>query len=220
MSIDISDVETKLRALSKELTPREMRIFEYRVFKSVGASVKTVIKKDVTKHYNILQRVVAADIKYPRMLRSANMDIGCCIPIEGQRHIIGGNTFKAEGGTRGFKDIRAGKRYKITTKIVKGKTSTLPEVMENQGGHPPFRNIDAKHLNDATFTRAKRAGLPPKPNNMPIYRVTGLAVPQMPMNLAEKDVQEDIVNRLMDKIEKEYDKLMKKRVGEDGRNGG
>lgn len=210
-SVDLSDMQETINFLSRELTPREMRILTYRVFKRVGAGVKTIVSKEVPKHYEIKKNVVAADIKNPRMHRGSGMDAGCVIPIEGERHIIGGNTFKADGGTYGFRGIKAGRRYKITTNIVKGKTSTLPDFMDHQGGHPPFRNIGAKRLNNATFTRAFKAGKPPKPNNFPIYRVTGLAVPQMPINLAEKDVQAEIIERLKKRIDHEYGEIMKMR---------
>lgn len=208
IDIDVSDAKAKMDSLRSALTPEQMKKLEYRVIRSTGKKVKGIVSSDVPRRYHIRKGVVARDIRRPRMGNSSASTISCSIPIEGMRHIIGGNTFPARGGRHGWNGISAGKRYKIATQIVKGQQTILPEVMSHQGGTPPFRNLGAKKLNNATFNRAGGAGFPP--NNLPIVRVTGLAVPQMPMNRAKDDVQEDISSYMLKRIDHEFAFIIKK----------
>lgn len=208
LDIDITDAKQKMETLRAVLSEREMRQLSYRVLRRTGAKVKSIVSTDVPKKYHIQKGTVASDIRSPRMGNIGAGEISCCIPIEGKRHIIGGKTFPAKGGRHGWKNIKGGKRYKITAQIIKGETSVLPETIKDQGGNPPFRNLGARKLNNATFTRAPGVGFPP--DNLPIVRVAGLAVPQMPMNRAEDDVQNDVRNHMMDRIEKEYANIIRR----------
>lgn len=208
MDVDISDAQKKIAALRAVHTPQEMNKILKRALGRTGRQVKGIVSTEVPKKYNIKKRVVAQDIGYPRTSGQAGADISCCIPITGVRHIIGGKTFPARGGRHGWKGIKAGVRYKITTQIIKGKYSVLPESMDRQGNNPPFRNLGAKRLNNATYTRAAGAGFPP--DNKPLGRVTGLAVPQMPMNLAKDEVQDRIRETLQKRLEAEHRYIISK----------
>ena len=213
--VDVGDATKLLDQLNDYYNPKQMNRLLRRVFVRTGQKVKTIVSTDVPKYYHIKKRRVAQDIMPPSFdAGSSDGNPSCVVSIIGTRHIIGGNTFPAKGGRHGWHGIKAGKRYKITTQILQGKTSTLPEQIADQGGHPPFRNFSAKKLNNAAFTRHANAGFPP--NNLPIARVVGIAVPQMPLNLAEKDVQDDIASFLMARIVHENDWMLKEIAKKNG----
>lgn len=205
--IDTSDVNELFSQLRAIHTKDNMDKLMQRAIRRTGSRVKTIVKKDVPQKYHITSSQVGKDIKSPQMGGGA-AGPSCTIPIIGVRHIIGGKTFSASGGRHGWKGIVAGKRYKIKAQIIKGKTSVLPETIAEQGGNPPFRNLSAKRLNKAVFTRQKGAGFPPK--NTPIGRVVGIATPQMPLNRSEQEVQEDIINFLAKRMEHEHAYMMAK----------
>lgn len=208
INIDISDVKKRMTALGSVLSPEQAKQMEYRVIRSAGKKVKGIVSTDVPKEYYIKKSEVARDIRSPRMGGSRAASVSCSIPIVGTRHIIGGNTFPAVGGVAGWTGIKAGRRYKIYARILADSFSEIPESMKRQGGNPPFRNLGARKLNDATYTRAAGTGFPP--NNKPIVRVTGLAVPQMPMNLSKEDVQEDIRSYMQKRLDHEFAFIIKK----------
>ena len=76
----------------------------------------------------------------------------------------------------------------------------MPDKMGSYGGEPPFRNLGSK-LGKKTFTRAGKARLP-------IMKVVGIAIPQMPMNRSEDDVQEDIKIYMQKRIEYEFQRVI------------
>ena len=77
----------------------------------------------------------------------------------------------------------------------------MPEVMNHQGGNPPFINTSAPKLNGVAFTRT---GKKTKNGKDAIARVVGIGVPQMPINRAEDDIQKDVMDMLMDRLEAEH----------------
>ncbi len=207
VNLDVSDVKDLMTKLRTVYTEEQAKKMIKHALNRTGRKVKSIVKTEVPKSYHITKSVVGKDIRSPisRIDNAGNPT--CTIPIVGTKHIIGGKTFPARGGRHGWKGIQKGKRYKIQTQILKGKTSVLPEEMGDQGGHPPFRNLGAKRLNNATFTRSKGAGFPP--NNLPIARVVGVAVPQMPMNRSEEDIQEEIVEHLKKRLIAEHELAIK-----------
>ncbi len=207
ITIDTSDVNALMRRLRTIHSEENMKKLMERAIRRTGSKVKTIVKKDVPKKYHITSAQVGKDIKTMQMGNAAQGP-ACTIPIIGVRHIIGGKTFRASGGRHGWNGIKAGKRYKIKTQIIKGQTVSLPTEMKDLGGNPPFRNLSAKRLSSATFTRAAGAGFPPK--NTPIRRVVGIATPQMPLNRSEAEVQEDIVTFLAQRMEHEHAYIMAK----------
>ena len=69
--------------------------------------------------------------------------------------------------------------------------------MNNIGGQPPFRNYSAPSLNRVAFTREGQ-------RRLPIRSVMGIAIPQMPVNRSEEDVQQDFRLFLEERIEHEF----------------
>ena len=86
--------------------------------------------------------------------------------------------------------------------MVKGQRRTMPSQMSHQGGNPPFRNLGSS-LGGLTFTRTTD-------DRLPIARVAGIGVPQMPLNRSEDDVQTDIMDMLMKRLEHEHERLIAK----------
>ena len=204
--IDVSEAREKLKKISGCFSPEQVGLMQYRVLRATGRKVKGIVSTDVTKEYYIKKNVAARDIKTPQMRKAGPKQSSCIIPIRGKRHIIGGNTFPAVGGVYGWQTLRLGKRYKIYARILANSFSVLPDSL--QAGNPPFRNIGARKLNDATYRRAAGAGFPP--NNYPLARVVGPATPHMPVNRSEDDIRKDIKEQMLKSVDTEFNRLLQK----------
>jgi hypothetical protein len=88
----------------------------------------------------------------------------------------------------------------VKSKIVKGQQSTLPANAGSYGGQPPFRNLGSK-LMPQTFTRTSK-------KRLPIEKIVGIAIPQMPLNRSEGAVQADIKSYVSARIEHEVQHLI------------
>ena len=170
--------------------------------RKTGTRTKKIVAKAVSTEYNITEEQAKADVKRPQ-----TQALNCTIPIEGARHAIGGNTFKAEGGLPGWATLHSGK-YRITTEIIRGKTTELPLEMKHQGGNTPWINTAAKDLRGVAFTRKEGTGFPP--NNKPYTRVVGIATPQMAENRSNEQIAEDIEKLLIEQITNTYNAKMAK----------
>lgn len=188
ITVDTSDLQHLMNSMKAVLTKHQFELLMYRVFKRTGAHVKTIIKREVPKDYEAKPSWIASNIGTPKMnTGGAGGSVGCTIPIDGARGVIG-SRFPA-AGPRGRR--RKSGKYSITAHIVKGQSSTLPALMSHQGGQPPFFN------GSIVMTRKGKSRLP-------IVRVAGLGVPQMPMNRSKENVQEDILNTIQTRIEHEW----------------
>lgn len=206
LNIDISRAEETIEALRELYTEEEFRRIVYSAFKQTGHFTRTAVKRIIPRYYNVTQTTVYNHIKEPKTeFGGGGIGVSCSIPIDGARMTIGG-TFKAKGGAAGW-NVKKGKRYKIRAQIVRGQKSVLPEEMEHQGGYPPFINKSAPKLHGVAFTRTGRKT---KKGTDEIVRVVGLGVPQMPMNRAEKEVQRAVVDKLIERLEHEHDRRVKK----------
>ncbi len=192
ITVDTSDLQHLMNRMKAALTKHQFELLMYRVFKRTGAHVKTIIKREVPKDYEAKPSWIGSSIGAPKMnFGGAGGSVGCTIPIDGARGVIGAR-FPA-AGPRGRR--RKSGKYSITARIVKGQSSTLPAQMSHQGGQPPFFN------GKIVMTRKGKARLP-------IVRVAGLSVPQMPMNRSKDSVQEDILNTIQARIEHEWSVLV------------
>ena len=85
--------------------------------------------------------------------------------------------------------------------MVKAGASVLPAHMPGSyGGNPPFRNLGSK-LGGVAFTRKTK-------ERFPIMKVESMAIPQMPMNRSEPDVQNDIKTYMQQRMEHEFQRLI------------
>ena len=197
LHVDTSDAADLIETVKALHTHRNFELLMYRAFKRTGDRVKTIMSTDLPQEYHVKAGEVRSAVGSPRTTFGGGAAVSCSIPIDGTRHSIGGQ-FSASGGAHGW-NVTAGKRYKIKAKIVKGQSSTLPTAMKSYGGEPPFRNLSWSKV---AFTRKGK-------NRFPIMRVVGIAIPQMPMNRSEPDVQNDIMETLMKRIEHEHEWLIK-----------
>ena len=173
--VDITDLADTIAKMKSIMSTSSFEEMMRRTFNDAGRKVKTIIRKEVPKDYEVTAAWAGSMVGWPKSQGGAGQ-IGVVVPIKGTRGSIGGR-YKVSGA-RGRP--KKGRRYKINAKIVKGQTSTMPATMDHQGGQPPFM------ANGVAFTR-KYAHQP-----YPIVHVVGLGVPQMPINKSKDDVEKDI----------------------------
>lgn len=202
IKVDASDMKALIDDLRKVHTRKEIETLAARACKKTAGRVRTILKEELPKDYHIKKGLIGKAVKSPKMQRASGLAVSCCIPIEGARLAIGGD-FSATGGRKGWKGITPGKRYKIKAKIVKTGQSVLPEKMKQVGGKPPFRNLSARKLNKVAFTRKGD-------ERLPIQKVMGIAIPQMPMNRSETRVQTEVKEYLLARLEHEHEFMIGK----------
>ena len=201
LDIDVSSAKETIAALRKVYTEAELRRMVYSAFKRTAQYTRTAVKRILPQEYHVTQKVVGKHIGQPVIkMGGIGLGVSCVIPIKGKRLSIGGS-FKARGGMPGWSAVRAGKRYKITAKIVRDGNSTMPGTMEHQGGYPPFINTVAPKLHNAAFTRTGRKT---KNGKDAIAKVVGIAVPQMPMNRSKEEVEDAVAKKLIERLEHEH----------------
>ena len=204
LQVDATELTDELEKLKKVMTPEQFDKAMYGIFKRTGSHVKKILGVDIPQSYDVSKAQVRQTVKTAKVVSSGMgvSGVGCTIPVEGERKHIGGGGkgFTAYGGRRGWNSLNSG-HYSITTKVLKGKRSTLPKKLSSYGGMPPFRNLGSS-LNGITFTRAGK-------DRLPIEPVMGIAIPQMPLNRSEGDVQSDIKKYMQQRIEARLNALIK-----------
>lgn len=197
LDIDITDAKNTLNALALVHTPEELQTIYKRAIRRVAGTVRRIVSSDVPQHYVVSSGQVRQAIGSPKF--GGMISFSCVIPIRDHRGSIGGR-YKATGGLPGWASLTSG-HYDINAAIVRGGTSRLPTNMSHQGGQPPFINTSAPKLNGVAFTRK---GKDQPGQKAPISAIVGLAIPQMPMNRAQGDVQREIMSALIDRLEREH----------------
>jgi len=190
--IDLSHLTETIGTMKHAMSTTAFEEMMRRTFNDAGKKVKTIVKKEAQKQYQVKQDWVADHIGWPKPQGAGH--IGVVIPIKGTRGSIGGTFALKNPPGRPAR----GKRRKINAKIVKGQTTTLPQTMDHQGGQPPFV---AKGV---VFTR-KYKGKP-----KPIVHVVGLGVPQMPINRSEEGVQREIEAVIEKRLNHHFQRLFGK----------
>ena len=190
--IDISELDDTIKFMKDVLEPDKFESFMYRTIKEVGKKVETLTPKAVQKEYEVTQRWVKGAMEKPQM--SVGDGVQCIIPINGERGDIG-DPFKASGGHRS----KRGYKLKLRAHIVKGQRSTLPEKMSHQGGQPPWINSELAKGKHA-FTRLTK-------ERLPIAKVVGLGVPQMPLNRSKAEIQQKTIEYMKQRLEHNFDRL-------------
>ena len=193
IEIDASEAVQLLNRIQLLVKPEQFRRIVYNVYKRTGRHVITVMKKDVSHDYAVKQKEIAKAVGKPKLSMYSG-EIGCTIPIKGNRGAIGG-MFSASGSAKGWQSVR--KKYRVKTHVIRGARKPLPKQMSDIGGLPPFRNSTAPDLHNVTFTRVTK-------DRLPIRKIVGIAIPQMPMNRSRDAVQDDIIKFMMKRIEQEW----------------
>ena len=184
--IDASQVMETVEKMKRVMSEPQFHEMMRRTFNDTGRQVKTILRREVPKDYQVTASWVGSQVGWPK-----TQGLSCVVPISGVRGSIGGR-FPIPG-QRGRP--KKGRRYKINTKILKAGASTLPDRMEHQGGQPPFM------MGKVAMTR-KYAH-----KSHPIVRVVGLGVPQMPINRSEEDVRNEIIKVLENRLEHHFLRL-------------
>ncbi len=180
IDIDAREFGDLLDRLRANMTEAQFKNAMYGIFKRTGGHVRKILKSDLPHEYHVKPGEIGKAVANPRVT-SGGLGVGCIIPVRAPRKSIGGG-FSASGGAHGWNSLR--RKYRVKARVVKSGVSTLPARMPSYGGMPPFRNLGSK-LGGLTFTREGRARLP-------IRKVEGIAIPQMPMTRSQPEVQGDI----------------------------
>lgn len=188
LDVDLSDLRGKIDFMRGSLTRQKYEQMLYRTFGEVGRSARSMISKEVTEDYAVTQEWVRSQIQNYRLTFGGGFPVTCSIPIKGTKGGIG-RRFKLK------RPARDGKRGKIFTQIVKTNESLLPQTMSNQGGNPPFI------AGGMVFTRRKNSRLP-------IVRVVGLGVPQMPLNRSGPDIQDALLKKASERLDHHFLRMM------------
>ncbi len=178
IEIDTSDLNNTIEFVRSRLSEKQFKIVMGRVYRRTGNHIRTIVRKDVPKRYEVPAGDVSRETGAPRI---AGMN--CTVPIAGPRRTVGVQ-FKARGSARGWESLR--KRYKVSAKIVKGTWT----VMEGNN----FRNIPSS-LGKQTFQRFGQ--------RLPIKKTLGPAIPEMATHLASSDIQRDVLETMAKRIEHE-----------------
>lgn len=189
LEVDASELNSRIELLRSAMTEKQFNQAMYGIMRRTGGHVRNILKKDLPKQYEIKPGAVGKAVQNARV-STGTMGVGCTIPVVGPRLSIGSG-FKASGGAHGWNSLH--RRYRVKARIVRSATSTLPGHMSSYGGMPPFRNLGSK-LGKLTFTRAGKSRLP-------IMKISGIAIPQMPTNRSEGEVQGDIKRYMERQIE-------------------
>lgn len=194
LEIDASELTDRIERLHNLLQPDKFQRIMYDIYKRSAGTIRKAVKTDLPHQYVIKPGEVGSAIGSPRITGWS-----CSIPVRGPKRKIGPQ-FKAGGGrVHGWDTLRRGK-YNVTAKIVKAGQSTLPGTMSSYGGQPPFRNWGSK-LMPQVYTRAGKA-------RGPILPVSGIAIPQMPMNRSRDEVQKDVLDTMKKRLEHEIQRAI------------
>ena len=196
LEIDASELSGQIDRLKSALTPARVNQVMYGIFQRTGGHVRQILKEDLPKQYYITPGAVGKAVGRAIMTGGSG-GAGCIIPVTGPKLSIGGG-FSASGGAHGWASLH--RKYRVKARIVKSGQSTLPQNMSSYGGQPPFRNLGSK-LGGLTFTRAGKG-------RTPIMKVSGIAIPQMPTNRSEADVQSDIKAYMEKRMAHELQRLV------------
>lgn len=225
LNIDMSDVYEKLNEMKQVVGEKNAAKILYWTVKDSARHIRAKLSPILRKEYQSRAMTIRRSIGKAIMTG----EMSCVIPIENTRNIIGGDDFPLDGSTtrvvkgnerRRKKAIEAGRRpkpgkkYKIRAKILKKGVSTMPDVMpgagrSSYGDQPPFlmpvkskTGPTGKHI---VMTRQGK-------EKLPIIRVVGIGVPQMPLNRSRAAVEDDIADFAMDRLVHHYEAVLEKYV--------
>lgn len=186
LEVDATDLNERLDRLQRIVTAENMERAVAKIFRQTASHVKRVLGKDIPPQYHVTSTEVRGTVGAPRISGRS-----CTIPIKGKRRTLGKGKggFAIAGGFPGWNPPP----YRITARIVKSETSTLPARARSYGGQPPFNNTKSS-IKDIAFTRAGKSRLP-------IEKMSGIAIPQMPTNRSKPAVEADIMEFLAKKVE-------------------
>ena len=185
----MSDLQSKIEHLRLVLTKEQFEKVMYRTFGEVGKKAKTLIAKEVVKDYAVTQKWVKDNTGSYQLSMGGAFPVTCTIPLKGHKGSIGGRFALSS-------PVRSRREGRVRARIVRDGVSTLPQSMDKQGGNPPFV------AEGVAFTRRTKARLP-------IVRVVGLGVPQMPLNRSEEKVQDALLDYAGQRLEHHFQRMIR-----------
>ena len=226
LNIDMSDVYEKLKEIRQVVGDKNAEKILYWTVKDTAGHIRKTLSPILQKEYQSKAMTIRGSIGQPEMKGA----MSCVIPVENARNIIGGKDFPLDGSTtrvvnnnrtRRKKAIAAGKKPKpskplkqINVKILKKGVSTLPHIMPGEGrssygDQPPFlMPVTSKAGATGKYIVMTRKGK----EKLPIIRVVGIGVPQMPLNRSREEVKDDIAEYAMKRLVHNYEAVLKKYV--------
>nr|DAF49227.1 MAG TPA: minor tail protein [Caudovirales sp. ctrNG92] len=226
LSIDMRDVYEKLREIRQVVGEKNAEKILYWTVKDTAGHIRKTLSPILRKEYQSRAMTIRGSIGQPEM----NGAMSCVIPVENARNIIGGKDFPLDGSTtrivnnnrtRRKKALAAGKKPRpskllkqINVKILKKGVSTLPHIMpgagrSSYGDQPPFlMPVKSKAGATGKYIVMTRKGK----EKLPIIRVVGIGVPQMPLNRSREEVKDDIAEYAMKRLVHNYEAVLKKYV--------
>lgn len=195
IQVDSAEFKDLLTRLQAQMKPEQFERAMYGIFQRTSRHVSTILRKDLPQKYEVKAGDISAAVKSPKLSMGFG-GVGCTIPIRAVRGKIG-SQYSAAGGAHGWNSLK--RKYRVKARVIKGAQSTLPEKWH--AGYPPFRNLGSK-LGGLTFARSSKS-------RGPILKLTGIAIPQMPMNRSEADVQKDIREYLEKQMEQRFNALLR-----------
>ena len=194
IEIDASDMKDKVNRLKANMTQEQFEHAMYGIFQRTGRHVAKILKQDLPQKYEVKPGDIGAAVKAAQVSMGFG-GVGCSIPVVAPRGKIG-SQYRASGGAHGWNSLH--RKYNVKARVLKGAQSTLPS--EWHSGYPPFRNLGSS-LGGIAYARSSKA-------RGPIMKLTGIAIPQMPMNRSEPEVQQDIKEYLEKQMEERFNALM------------
>lgn len=188
--IDTSELNELVDFMHDQLSEQGFDRLMRRTLNEVGKRSKKPIKDAALTEYQAPSRWITGAIKSARVVGGGSQ-LAAIIPLQNARG-ASATVFKA-GGRRSKGYIPKGRRYKVWMTDVKGRRSVMPYHMNDYGGQPPFINGGK-----AIMTRAGKA-------RGPLLHVVGVAMPQMPLNLAKKETEDRILKLCEERLIHNFD---------------
>lgn len=213
IDIDGTEVQGLLMHMAACLTPPKFDGLMRRSLSELGKRSKKPIREAIQGQYFASTSWVNSSIRSAK-IEGGGGNILCIIPVISGKGQIGGQ-FAAAGGAKGWNPPA----YRVTAQIVKDGPSVLPTHMTHQGGQPPFRNLGSKTTTRTVIDKQgkrktykiKRKGQNPDKftkngkkgtgfmtragkGRLPIEPMSGIAVPQMPLNRAAAQTTDSLLS--------------------------
>lgn len=183
ITVDISDLSDTIKRLQGNLSESNARRLMPMVFRKTGSHARKILKTEIPKEYEVKVRPIEKAVKRP-IIGGGGMS--CVIPIRGKLRSLGAE-FATSGGMPGWTNV--GHKYRISARILKGKTSLLPAEANSYGGNPPFTNTSAGSI-QPQYSGLRKLAMTRVGNSM--QNMKGIAIPHMAMNRSREDIEREL----------------------------
>lgn len=209
LEIDTSEAEETLKKMREAMSEKQFANAMYGIFRRSTKKVQQMSRKAIQQKYHAKSGDINKSFRSP-VISIGGATASCTIPIQGARMKIG-SEFKATGQAAGWETLaghrfhkdgtpfKKGKSYKVKARIVKSGTSILPQ--SPHGGKKPFRNSLWSAFPNTFHRETKK--------RLPIRKIVGIAIPQMPATRSAPKIQEDVGRYFLDEVTKRYAAMLR-----------